>query len=98
MRAERMAELGLVRMLHPDGLTPAALMAGLQAELAALAAHQRLPQSPRLDGLARVSAAIFDAIDLETDTAPSAVDTPFTYAQEAKWLPPSRTAVASSAC
>ena len=98
MRAERMAGLGLVRMLHPDGLTPAALMAGLQAELAALAARQRLPQAPRLDGLARVTAAIFDAIDLADYTAPSAVDTPFNYAQEAKWSLPRRTAAALSAC
>ena len=98
MRAERMAGLGLVRMLHPDGLTPAALMAGLQAELAALAARQRLPQAPRLDGLARVTAAIFDAIDLPDYTTPSAVDTPFNYAQEAKWSLPRRTTAALSAC
>jgi len=98
MRAERMAGLGLVRMLHPDGLTPAALMAGLQAELAALAARQRLPQSPRLDGLARVTAAIFDTIGLETDTAPHAVRIPFTKAPEPAWSLPRRTAVALSAC
>jgi predicted glycosyltransferase len=98
MRAERMAGLGLMRMLHPDGLTPAALMAGLQAELAALAARQRLPQSPRLDGLARVTAAIFDAIDLTADTPQSAVAIPFTHAEETTWSPPRQTAVASSAC
>jgi predicted glycosyltransferase len=98
MRAERMAGLGLVRMLHPVGLTPSALMAGLQSELAALAAHQALPQSPRLDGLARVTAAIFDEIDLNTDTAFSAVDTFFPHAQESTWSLPRQTAVASSVC
>jgi predicted glycosyltransferase len=98
MRAERMAGLGLVRMLNPVGLTPSALMAGLQSELAALAAHHALPQSPRLDGLAGVTAAIFDAIDLTADTPRNAVDSLFTHAQEAKWTLPRQTAVASSVC
>ncbi|MEO5658390.1 MAG: glycosyltransferase, partial [Polaromonas sp.] len=104
MRAERMAGRGLVRMLHPDDLTPAALMAGLQSELAALASRQQLPKSPRLDGLARVTEEIFDAIDLTTDIADtadiaeSAVAAPFTHAQEATWSLPRRTTLAASAC
>jgi hypothetical protein len=73
-------------------------MDGLQAELAAFGAHQRLPQSPRLDGLERVTAAIFNAVDLVTDTAPSAASTLFNHAQEAKWSLPHQAAVALSAC
>jgi len=104
MRAERMAGQGLVRLLHPDGLTPAALMDGLQAELAALAQRQHLPRFARLDGLARVTAAIFDAIDLTTETADAAdsawspVAIPFTHAQEATWSLPRQTALAPSVC
>jgi hypothetical protein len=51
-----------------------------------------LPKSPRLDGLARVTAAIFDQIDLSADTARSAVETLFNHAQEATWTLPRQTA------
>lgn len=98
MRAARMAGLGLVRMLHPVGLTPAALMDGLQAELTAFAARLHLPLPPRLDGLARVTEAIFDAVGLEADTAARAASTPFNHTQEATWTLPLRTAAARSAC
>ena len=104
MRAERMAGQGLVRLLHPDGLSPAALMDGLQAELAALAQRQHLPRLARLDGLAGVTAAIFDAIDLSTETADTAdsawmpVAIPYTHAQEATWSQPRQTVLAPLAC
>jgi predicted glycosyltransferase len=62
IRAERMAALGLVRMLHPDRLGPATLLAALEAELADLRARRQPPVLRRLDGLARVTAALFDAM------------------------------------
>lgn len=62
IRAERMAALGFVRMLHPDRLGPATLLAALQAELADLRARRQPPVLRRLDGLARVTAALFDAM------------------------------------
>jgi predicted glycosyltransferase len=82
IRAECMARLGLVRMLHPDALTPATLWAGLRAELAALAAHQISPELSQLDGLAHVTATLLEAIGLQADTAPD--DTP---TAEAAWSP-----------
>jgi predicted glycosyltransferase len=65
IRAERMAALGLLRMLHPDQLTPATLMSALRAELEALARHERVPQLRTLQGLDRVTVAIFDLLDIE---------------------------------
>ena len=65
IRAERMAALGLLRMLHPDQLTPATLMSALRAELEALARHERVPQLRTLQGLDRVTAAIFELLDIE---------------------------------
>lgn len=75
IRADRMARLGLLTMLHPDELSPAALMAALASELAALHADLPLPRLRRLDGLARVTEAVFELID---HAAPSAtpVDAP----------------------
>ena len=63
IRAERMARLGLLTMLHPDELTPAALMAALAAEVAALRARLPLPRLRRLNGLERVTEAVFELID-----------------------------------
>lgn len=67
IRAERMAGLGLVRMLHPDELSPERLRLGLLAELAAWAGRQPLPRLRRLDGLERVTATLLDAVGLEPD-------------------------------
>lgn len=67
IRAERMAGLGYVRMLHPEALSPAALREALQAELAAVAAQQAPPALRRLDGLARVSEALFDLLGMEDE-------------------------------
>ena len=75
IRAERMAAIGLLRMLHPNQLTPGALLDAVQAELAALAlptTHSRLKS---LDGLKRTTAAIFELIDLRP-VAPAAATRP----------------------
>ncbi len=63
LRAERMAALGYVRMLHPDLLGAATLAAALQAELTAWSARQQPTALRRLDGLQRVTAALFDLLD-----------------------------------
>jgi len=65
IRAERMAALGLLRMLHPDRLTPARLVEATQAELEGLARHTRVPELRMLDGLGRVTSAIFGLIDVD---------------------------------
>lgn len=64
LRAERMAAHGFVRMLHPDRLAPATLGAALQAELAAWRGQQLPPALRRLDGLPRVTAALFELLGL----------------------------------
>ncbi len=61
IRAERMSALGLLRMLHPSRLSPAALIDAVQTELAAQTTHSRLKS---LDGLERCTAAILEQIDL----------------------------------
>jgi hypothetical protein len=70
IRAERMAAQGLVRMVHPDALTPQVLGAALQAELDAVAAQQEPPKLKRLDGLARVTEAVFELMDLPLAVRP----------------------------
>jgi len=59
IRAERMSTLGFVRMVHPHSLTPDSLLAALECELAAWQAHRSPPPLRRLDGLARVTEALF---------------------------------------
>ncbi|WP_298824586.1 glycosyltransferase [uncultured Piscinibacter sp.] len=63
IRAERMAALGLVRMLHPELLGVTTLMAALQAELTAWSAQQQPPALRRIDGLARVTEALFELLE-----------------------------------
>lgn len=64
IRAERMAGRGLLRMLHPDQLTPTTLWKALRSELDALAAHAPIAQLKTMHGLEHVTAAIFDYIGL----------------------------------
>ena len=73
IRAERMAARGLLRMLHPDQLTPATLWQALRSELAALARRAPLPQLRMMRGLELVTSAIFDLIGLPV-VAPIAAD------------------------
>jgi predicted glycosyltransferase len=64
VRAERMAELGLLRMLHPDRAKPAALLEAVQAELAAGLGATTLARLDALDGLPNCSATILEMIGL----------------------------------
>lgn len=62
IRAERMSGLGLFRMLHPDRLTPAALLAAVQDELGTAFTAGRRARPKSLDGLDQVADAVFDLI------------------------------------
>jgi predicted glycosyltransferase len=64
IRAERLAAIGLLRMLHPSRLTPASLLDTVLTELAALALPTRHSRLKALDGLARCTAEIFELIGL----------------------------------
>ncbi|EHR72776.1 putative glycosyl transferase [Burkholderiales bacterium JOSHI_001] len=64
IRAERMAQLGLLRMLHPQDLSPRTLMAGIQAELDALEGPVAPPYLRRMDGLEHVSKVLLEAVGL----------------------------------
>jgi predicted glycosyltransferase len=69
IRAERMAAMGLVRMVHPDALTPHALLAALQTELAAVQARLPAATLRRMDGLAGVTQALFALMDHQPPAA-----------------------------
>jgi predicted glycosyltransferase len=68
IRAGRMAARGLLRMLHPEQMTPASLWQALHLELAALAADVPLPGLKTMYGLELVTAAIFDFIGVAETT------------------------------
>ncbi len=58
LRAERMAEHGLLKMLHPDAATPAALMHAVQSQFDALARGDALPRLKSMHGLERVAQSL----------------------------------------
>jgi predicted glycosyltransferase len=64
IRTERMSALGLLSILHPNHLTPTALLDAIQAELAAVASATTHPHLKSLDGLNHTTAAIFALIGL----------------------------------
>lgn len=110
IRAERMAAHGLVRMLHPHHLTPAAWIAAVQAELTANTQAQPHARLTSLQGLERCTAAILDQIQLQPiaatgsdihqrhDTSASALQRPASSAQGPAWKPPPMTAATRSVC
>jgi hypothetical protein len=96
-----MAALGLVRMLHPDALTAEELLAGLQAELLALALRTPVARLRRLDGLSKVTAALLDAIGLSPDltTADDTIADPLhPSTSEPAWSPRTSQQAAPSVC
>jgi predicted glycosyltransferase len=58
LRAERMAQRGLLTMLHPHEATPHTLLQALRAEFAALAAGKPQRRMTSMQGLEQVSAAL----------------------------------------
>jgi predicted glycosyltransferase len=65
IRAERMAALDLLRMLHPDRLSPAALMSVVMAELDAVRRAEPLPALHALDGLAGSTRELLGLLGLQ---------------------------------
>ena len=64
IRAQRMAGLGLLHCLHPQDLTPAALIGAVQAEIHAGVQQTARPQLQSLDGLSRCTAALLAQLGL----------------------------------
>jgi predicted glycosyltransferase len=64
IRAERMSAIGLLRMLHPDQLTPAAMTEAIRLEIAALAKPATHLPLDALNGLARTTASLFELLGL----------------------------------
>lgn len=58
IRAERMARLSLFKMIHPDELTPQALMEAVRSEVEALRTCPHTPASIDLDALPRIGSLI----------------------------------------
>lgn len=83
IRAERMAAMGLLAMVHPDQLTPARLMQAVRHELDALDQGLVRTRLKRLHGLEQATAAIFDLIGLPHPAA--ACDDPVPV--PTAWLP-----------
>ncbi len=102
IRAKRMSALGLVRMLHPESLTADKLLAGLQAELQALARRTPVARLRRLDGLTNVTAALLDAMGLSPDAVDpgddDSIDSIPTTSTEAAWSHRSQQQAAQSVC
>jgi predicted glycosyltransferase len=71
IRAERMAALGLVRMLHPQALTAERLLDGLLAEVRAVTQRVPVARLRRLDGLSKVTAHLLEAVGLQPDSTPT---------------------------
>ena len=65
IRAERMEEMGLMRTVHPDRLTPQRLLEATTLELSELRGNGENPNTIRLDGLEQVADAIFGLMRTE---------------------------------
>jgi predicted glycosyltransferase len=72
LRAQRMAEHGLLQMLHPDAATPAALMQAVQAQFEAHARGDALPRLRSMQGLERVAQSLRVLMGLDPFAAPAA--------------------------
>jgi predicted glycosyltransferase len=63
VRAERLAQLGLARTLHPDALAPALMAQTLVEELDLANVHQRGLYQIDMDGLSRIGDAIAELLE-----------------------------------
>jgi predicted glycosyltransferase len=72
VRADRMAALGLLRMLDPAQADPASLADAVISALAAPAMHN--VEMPPLDGLDRCVEALFEQIGIEASTSDATVE------------------------
>lgn len=64
LRAERLSEMGLVSMVHPDALTPDTLAEALFQQIDAMYGAVVAPRLPARRGLERTSAALMDMLGL----------------------------------
>jgi predicted glycosyltransferase len=62
LRAERMARIGLLRALHPDDLTPDALLGAVEEELACGNVRSLALQTFAMDGLPRIAEALQEGL------------------------------------
>ena len=69
MRAERLAQLGVLRTLHPDYVTPTKLMSAVTEELNADDGESQKAYKVDLDGMSRVVSSLYALLD---DSAPIA--------------------------
>ena len=65
VRAERLAKMGLVAMVHPDQLTPTLLMEAAMRELHAARAHTPMPRPLALNGLDGVAQHVFELLGMD---------------------------------
>ncbi len=72
-RAQRLAELGLVRWLAPQDCGPLALIDAVSAELAAAAAQQLTRWRPTSDAIEFVASTVHGLLDLEPECVSDAV-------------------------
>ena len=67
IRAERMAQHGLLRMLSPHALSPSALVAEVQHQFDALERSEPLPRLKAMHGLDRVAQALRTLVGLDEE-------------------------------
>src|SRR5207247_7504714 len=67
IRAERMARLGLCRMIHPADMTPRTLMEAVRSEMDALRTCPHAPASLQLEALPRIRALLRELVSQVAD-------------------------------
>jgi predicted glycosyltransferase len=73
IRAERMARLGLLRAIHPDELTPDALICAVREELSLSNVRLRDLYEVDLTGMARISSSIYELLQGPIEPGESAL-------------------------
>jgi predicted glycosyltransferase len=80
LRAERMAVHGLLKMVHPDAASPAALMHAVQSQFDAHARGDALPRLKSMHGLERVAQSLRMLMGLDPQAAPATASARTIYA------------------
>lgn len=71
LRAQRLSQMGLVSMVHPEDLTPETLVDALFQQIDALYGAMASPRLPARRGLERTSTALLELLGLSRDKAAS---------------------------
>ena len=111
IRAQRMAALGLLRMVDPATLDPAVLMGAIQEELRAHARGEQRAHLGAMQGLDEVSQALLEGLDLDTSVLRKGRSPQFDgrdgmsrersvklISKEKSWHPPFSLPVGTSVC